>query len=396
MPKQLSNHRLNIITAAFVLIAFMLGCNEFMVVGNLTPIANTYHESLTRIAGLISIFAWTYAFMTPVVTLYTNRFNKYRLLMVLMGIFLVGTIISAFSPTYPCFLVSRMITASVAGVLESLIQAIVFEIAPTQKKQSMMTALVYSGFSVASVMGLPIGTLIADYWRWQDAFVMVAIITAIAMVVTSLLVPRQLAMQSSGIKNQLTLLGDRDIWLGIVFTTCAAATLYGYYTYIRPLIRQTLGFSTGMLSWILVLLGVMDILSTLASGKLGERNGMQRLRVCYVIILILLALFAPAMQKAGTGLAMLLLLGLIVPIFSAPVQLYFLNIATERHPAGIMLASSLSAIFYNVGIAISSLTAAKVLGRYGLVNLGWNSFAYALVALVLLVVISQRLKKAHD
>lgn len=76
-----------------------------------------------HIAGLISLFAWTYALMTPVVTLYTNRFNKYRLLLVL--IFLSGTLISSFAPNYPCFLFSRVVSASVAGILESLIQAIV-------------------------------------------------------------------------------------------------------------------------------------------------------------------------------------------------------------------------------------------------------------------------------
>lgn len=66
--------------------------------------------------------------MTPVVTLYTNRFNKYRLLLVL--IFLSGTLISSFAPNYPCFLFSQVVSASVAGILESLIQAIVYQLAP--------------------------------------------------------------------------------------------------------------------------------------------------------------------------------------------------------------------------------------------------------------------------
>lgn len=387
---RLSNHRLNIITAVFVLIAFILGCNEFMVVGNLTLIAHTYHESLPHIAGLVSLFAWTYALMTPLVTLYTNRFNKYYLLLVLMIIFLAGTLISSFASTYPCFLFSRIVTASVAGVLESLIQAIVYQLAPNQKKRAAMTALVYTGFSIATVFGLPLGTMIADLWSWQGAFIMVAAITTAATILTAFLVPRRVAIPASGIRDQLTLLRDKDIWLGIGFTTCAAATLYGYYTYIRPLIRQTLGFSTAMLSVILVVLGGIDVISNLLSGRLGAKNGMQRLQGIHLVILLLLALFSGAMRTPGTGLLLLSLLGLIVPLFSAPIQLYFLNIATSRHPVGVMLASSLSPVFYNIGIAISSLTAATTLQHWGLANLGWNSFAYALASLLLLLLIDRR------
>ena len=379
---------MNTITTVFVLIAFMLGCNEFMVVGNLTLIAHTYHESLPHIAGLISLFAWTYALMTPVVTLYTNRFNKYRLLLVL--IFLSGTLISSFAPNYPCFLFSRVVSASVAGILESLIQAIVYQLAPNQKKRSAMTALVYTGFSIATVLGLPLGTLIADLWNWQAAFIMVAGVTAISTVLAAILVPRKLTIPASGIRDQLTLLRDKNIWLGIGFVTCAAATLYGYYTYIRPLIRQTLGFSTTMLSVILMLLGGIDVISSLLSGRFGAKNGMRRLHGVYLAILFLLALFSTAMRAPATGILVLSLLGLLIPLFSSPIQLYFLNIASSKYPAGVMLASSLSPVFYTIGIATSSLTAATTLRHFGLANLGWNSFAYALITLLLLVLIKRR------
>src|SRR5699024_5175247 len=208
------------------------------------------------------------------------------------------------------------------------------------------------------------------------------------------LVPRKLAIPASGIRDQLTLLRDKNIWLGIGFVTCAAATLYGYYTYIRPLIRQTLGFSTTMLSVILMLLGGIDVISSLLSGRLGAKNGMRRLPGVYLAILFLLALFSTAMWTPATGILVLSLLGLLIPLFSSPIQLYFLNIASSKYPAGVMLASSLSPVFYNIGIATSSLTAATTPRHFGLANLGWNSFAYALITLLLLVLINRRTAQA--
>lgn len=84
MPKELSHHRLHLFMAMFILISFMLGCNEYMVVGNLTLIAQTYHESLSQVSSLVAIFAWTYAIVTPILAIFTNRIHKYYLLMGLL------------------------------------------------------------------------------------------------------------------------------------------------------------------------------------------------------------------------------------------------------------------------------------------------------------------------
>lgn len=128
MTEKISKHRLHILTAMFVLIAFMLGCNEFMVVGNLSLIAQTYHESLSQISWLVSAFAWTYAIVTPLLALFTNKIHKYYLL-----IFLTGTILSSCAPSIGWLLFSRIITASVAGMIESLLSVIVYQILHNQK-----------------------------------------------------------------------------------------------------------------------------------------------------------------------------------------------------------------------------------------------------------------------
>ncbi|WP_225355233.1 hypothetical protein [Ligilactobacillus sp. WC1T17] len=82
--------KLKIITSNFILIAFMMGSNEFMVVGNLSLIAKTFHESLGQMALLVSLYAWSYALVTPVITVLTNCFDRFKLLMSLMFIFFWG------------------------------------------------------------------------------------------------------------------------------------------------------------------------------------------------------------------------------------------------------------------------------------------------------------------
>lgn len=117
-------------TLAFILAAFMLGCNEFMVVGVLADIAKSYHVSLSAVGFLVTTFALIYAISTPIVTTLTSHFDRYYLLMALMAIFLVGNTLTALAPNLFWLFVSRIITASVAGALITTIYLFVNILTP--------------------------------------------------------------------------------------------------------------------------------------------------------------------------------------------------------------------------------------------------------------------------
>lgn len=391
MTEKISKHRLHILTAMFVLIAFMLGCNEFMVVGNLSLIAKTYHESLSQISWLVSAFAWTYAIVTPILALFTNKIHKYYLLITLLVIFLAGTILSSCAPSIGWLLFSRVITASVAGMIESLLSVIVYQLSHNPKQRSMTIAWIYTGFSIASVVGVPLGTVIADHWRWQDAFIMCAVITAVATIIALLVLPKDLNKGEGDYRDQIQIFKDKTVWYGIFFVICAAATLYGYYTYIRPLVHVQLKFDLNALSLILLLLGVVDIFANQIAGRIAAGNGFKKLRYVYVLNIILLAVFGLMMQNQVTGIIWIFILGFTVAIFGSTTQVFFLNEATQKYPAAVNLASTLSAIFYNVGIALSSMTAGQTLKYGGLTSLGWNSLAYCCVATILCFILARKL-----
>lgn len=396
LTKKLSKHHFHVLTFMFVLISFMLGCNEFMVVGNLTLIANTYNESLSQISWLVSVFAWTYAVATPFMALLTSKFNKFYLLLSLLTVFLIGTVMSATAPNIGMLLASRVITAAVAGLIESILSVIIYQLTTDTKQRSMAVAWVYTGFSLASVVGIPIGTVIADIWSWQDAFIMVAVITAIAGIVVLVMLPRDLPGEQSHIKNQLILLSDKETWYGIIFIACSSASLYGYYTYVRPLIRQTLHFDAGQLSLILMVIGVIDIFANQTSGRLASRNGFKVLRYVYIFDVILLASFEMMMQNQWTGLILILMLAYFIALSGSPTQVYFLDLASKRYPSAINLASTLNAVFYNVGIALSSMTAGMVLKATDLSHLGWNSLVYCVIATVMTFVLAKTKIAKHE
>lgn len=376
----------------FVLVAFMLGCNEFIVVGVLSDIAKEYRIPVATVGYLVTIFATVYAVSTPFITVLTSRFSRYKTLMILMGIFLVGNTLSGFAMNYPVLLLSRIITAMVAGAIISLIMTFASSIAPREKRASLVS-WIFAGFSIASVFGVPIGTAISTSYSWHDAFYLISIISAVTCVLLGWLLPREVEQVQSSVKNQLVLLKDPRIYVGIALVLFTAATMYAYYTYIRPLLTTALGFSTQSLNWLLFLIGIMSIISNRLSGMLAERNGLRIMPRFYVVDVILLALLPIGLNFKFGGLAILLAMSLIVTIINSPIQIHFLNIAEEEYPQSTVLASSLNSIFFNFGISLGSATASGLLGTVGLNHISLGAAGYAGISLILALVLNRVIKQ---
>ncbi|MCT4486829.1 MFS transporter [Levilactobacillus parabrevis] len=378
----------------FVLVAFMLGCNEFIVVGVLSDIAKEYRIPVATVGYLVTIFATVYAVSTPFITVLTSRFSRYKTLMTLMGIFLVGNTLSGFAMNYPVLLLSRIITAVVAGAIISLIMTFASSIAPREKRASLVS-WIFAGFSIASVFGVPIGTAISTSYSWHDAFYLISVISASAVtcVLLGWLLPREVEQVQSSVKNQLVLLKDPRIYVGIALVLFTAATMYAYYTYIRPLLTTALGFSTQSLNWLLFLIGIMSIISNRLSGMLAERNGLRIMPRFYVVDVILLALLPIGLNFKFGGLAILLAMSLIVTIINSPIQIHFLNIAEEEYPQSTVLASSLNSIFFNFGISLGSATASGMLGTVGLNHISLGAAGYAGISLVLALILNRVIKR---
>lgn len=378
--------------SVLVLVSFMLGCNEFMVVGVISDIAKSLQVTVAAAGYLVTIFAVVYAISTPIVTLFANRFDRYRTLMVLMVLFFIGNTASGFATSYNWFLVSRLLTAAVAGTIESLITLFANDLAPRHKR-AILISWIAAGFSIASVIGLPIGTAISTATSWHMAFHLISVLSLLTCLALAIILPRQLPKApATHLKGQLVLLTDRRITLGAVLILFSAAAFYAYYTYIRPLLTTALGFNTTQLNWLLFALGLMSILGNRLSGTVAERHGLTTLPRFYIVDIVLLLLLPQAMKNQITGVAVFLILALIICVQSSPVQIHFLDVAEADYPQATLLAASLNAIFFNIGISVGSATAAGVLAHGGLTRLGYGGAFFAALALVTILTLNRLLK----
>lgn len=377
----------------FILVAFMLGCNEFIVVGILSDLSKQFQVPISIMGYLVTIFATVYAVSTPFVTVLTSRYNRYKTLLSLMLVFLIGNTLSGLATNYIFMVISRIITATTAGSIISLVMTFASTIAPRDKRASLVS-WIFAGFSIASVFGVPIGVAISTSYNWRYTFFGISVISIVTFILLVFLLPKKVKQTQSSIKNQLTLLLDPRIYYGIVLVLFTAATMYAYYTYIRPLLTTTMGFSTTSLNWLLFVIGIMSILSNRLSGAIAERpNGLNAMPKFYVADIILLLMMPLGLTNKISGMAILLILTLIVTVLNSPIQLHFLNIAESDYPQSLVFASSLSSIFFNFGISLGSATASVMVGIVGLDKISIGSAVYAMISLAFLYLLNKAIKR---
>ena len=376
----------------FILVAFMLGCNEFMVVGVLSDIARSYHVPLSTVGFLVTAFAGVYAISTPIITTLTSNWNRYKLLMLLMTVFFIGNTLTAIAPTLGWLLFARIITAAVAGTIISLINLLVSIITPMDKRP-MVLAWVGAGFSIASVIGVPLGTTIATLLSWHDSFWIISGLTLIVFALLAWLTPRDTPQVKGSILEQLALLKDHRVLLGIGITVAVLSLQYTFYTYVRPLITTVMGFSLTSLNWLLFLLGVMSIIGNEIAGIVASHNGVHKLPFVFILMTILSLILGIALGNKLTGMLVLAALCVVVIIYGTTIQLVFISVAEKEYPQSLALATSLISIFANVGISLGSFTASTTVNFANLTTLGYVGAVYGLLAIGLSLVLRRFYRK---
>lgn len=363
--------------------SFMLGMSEFVVVGILPDIARGLGVTEVTVGNLVSVFAFFYAPCTPLGSAITARFPRFVTHMTLMTVFLAGNVLCAFAPNYPVLLVARLLIAAVSGTLVAM--AMTYAPDVTQERfRTQFIAWVFSGFSIASVVGVPVGTWIADSFGWRWTFHLISVLTAALMAAMVMVLPRNSHPVKIGFLRQFRLFFDRRIQLGVLDVMFGAAASYVFYTYLTPIMRDEIGVPTRYLSLGLVIYGVACLWSNLYGGKLADRGRgvepLTHIRPIYCVQAVCLCLLAFASWMPGAGALLLVALGMLMYLQNAASQVLYMDVAAQSHPGSLNLAASLNSMSFNIGIALGSAVGGVVNDTVGLAWLGPAGAVFALLA----------------
>ena len=353
--------------------SFMLGMSEFIVVGILPDIAADLKISEVTVGNLVSLFAFVYAPVTPLGSALSARFPRFATHLTLIGIFLAGNILCAFAPNYAVLVVARIMIALVSGTLVAVAMTYAPDVT-TDRFRTKFIAWVFSGFSIASVVGVPVGTWVANTFGWRWAFHMINVLTIMLIVGMVVALPRNSHIVKIGFLPQFRLFFDRRIQLGVLDVVCGAAASYVFYTYLTPIMRDEVHVPEQYLSVGLVIFGAACLWSNLYGGKLADRGRgvepLTHIRPIYCAHAVLMASLVVAPWVPVYGALLLVVLGMFMYLQNSASQVLYMDVASQSHPGSLNLAASLNSMSFNIGIAIGSAVGGLINGHFGLMWLG--------------------------
>lgn len=353
--------------------SFMLGMSEFIVVGILPDIAADLKISEVTVGNLVSLFAFVYAPVTPLGSALSARFPRFATHLTLIGIFLAGNLLCAFAPNYAVLVVARIMIALVSGTLVAVAMTYAPDVT-TDRFRTKFIAWVFSGFSIASVVGVPVGTWVANTFGWRWAFHMINVLTIVLIIGMVMVLPRNSHIVKIGFLPQFRLFFDRRIQLGVLDVVCGAAASYVFYTYLTPIMRDEVHVPEQYLSVGLVIFGAACLWSNLYGGKLADRGRgvepLTHIRPIYCAHAVLMASLVVAHWVPVYGALLLVVLGMFMYLQNSASQVLYMDVASQSHPGSLNLAASLNSMSFNIGIAIGSAVGGVVNGHFGLMWLG--------------------------
>lgn len=381
--------RQNALIFSFTFMAFILGTTEYIIVGLLSEISASLGVTLATAGGLVSGFAISYAIGTPLMMSLCSRVPKRITILVTLVLILLLNLWSAVAGSYSMLLVTRIVTAVLCGFVLSVAITVASEVVDPEKRGKGI-ATILSGFAIANVLGVPIGTLVGQFFTWPAAFVLNGILAGIAVVLNYVYIPRGLPKPvPSSLKDQVELFTNGRIILAFFIPVMAVGAVFVMYTYITPLLEQVMNIPKSSVSGVLLVYGVATIVSNWLGGKIASGNAVSKLRFVFLIQTVVYIVFSMTASIPILGMVVLMVLATMSSIVSAPAQLYLIDLAKQFAPRTKDLAASLNPVASNVGIAGGSAIGGVVVQHGGLTSLPVAAAILAISACSIAVICSR-------
>lgn len=362
--------------------AFGIGTTEFVMMGLLPQISADFGVTVPTAGLLVTGYAMGVVVGAPLMTVLGTRIPRKRMLMLLMGLFVLGNLLSALAPTFGLMLAGRIVASLAHGAFFGIGSVVAADLVAPEKKAGAI-AMMFTGLTVANVVGVPLGTLIGQAFGWRTTFCLVASLGVLGLLGIARLIPGIPRPRSVRLRHELAVFRDTQVLLAMGMTVLGFGGVFAAITYIAPMMTNAAGFADGSVTWLLVLLGLGMVAGNLLGGRFADRRLMPMLYSTLGGLALLLALFTVTAHNEVTAAVTLTLIGALGFATVPPLQKRVLD-----HASGApTLASAVNIGAFNLGNALAAWLGGLVISAgFGYTAPNWVGAAMASAALALAVV----------
>ncbi|REC63664.1 MFS transporter [Chryseobacterium pennae] len=338
--------------------AFGIITTEFGVVGILPTISRQFGVSIDTAGWLLSAFAITVAVSSPFITSFTSKINRKFLLCLVMSIFVLSNIISAFSTNFTMLMIARILPAILHPLFWNISIAIAFK-----KKGAKGVSTVMLGLSLATVLGIPMTTYAADLFHdWKASFFLSSGISLIAFIGLLVFIPSIPAEKEKSGQNQLTILKNPFLWMNLISTIGTLAAMFSSYTYLTAYLEEITRMNGAQISIMLLLFGGMGTLGNWLMGIALSRNVKLTSRL---FLLLLISVQVLAYFMGGVFIPMVIIVSFWGMIHTGGFLVSNIRTTQNIPHHALEFVNSLLTSSFNIGISLGAFLGGIVSAYYG-------------------------------
>ena len=362
--------------------AFAIGTTEFVIMGLLPDVAADLGVSIPGAGWLVTGYALGVAVGAPFMAMATAKLPRKAALVTLMGIFIIGNLLCALASDYNVLMFARVVTALCHGAFFGIGSVVAAGLVPANRRASAV-ALMFTGLTLANVLGVPLGTALGQYAGWRSTFWAVTVIGVIALIGLIRFLPTNRNEEKLNMRAELGALRGAGIWLSLTMTALFSASMFTLFTYIAPLLGEVTGVSPNGVTWTLLLIGLGLTAGNVIGGKMADRH----LSSTLIGVFVSMAVISTVLSWTSTALipAEITLFLWAVAAFAAVPALQ-INVVTFGKAAP-NLVSTLNIGAFNVGNALGAWVGGSVIAHgLGLTSVPLAAAILAVLALLITLI----------
>ncbi|MEV0096944.1 MFS transporter [Streptomyces sp. NPDC050738] len=370
--------------AAITASLFIFLTTELMPVGLLTPLSRSLDISV-GVAGLMVTAQGVAAGLgVPFIVAWTRRINRRTLLSALLAVLALGNLLTAVSPSYSLILATRLCMGFASGAFWAIGVSMAMRIVP-EHHANRAAAVVMSGISIATVVGIPLGTLVEAHTSWRTTFAIWAGVSVLVFFAVASLVPSLTSENTVSVREVFELpLKNAKLRTVLIVVVCFVLGHFGAYTFVRPFLEDHASATPGFITVVLIVFGVGGALGNFVAGYTVNKSLRGTFAVGAAGLLVALLLLRTA-GDAEVGVVVALV---IWGLSFGTVQLAQVNMTLASAPDTFEAAMSLNTMAYNTSIALGALFGGLLVDHVGVTSVIW--FGMVLIGAALLLRVLRR------
>ena len=356
---------------------FTVLTTEFIIVGLLPAVAKDLHVSIPQAGLLVTLFAFTVAAVGPPLTAHLSQFERKRLFVIALLLFALSNALAATAQNFEVMAFARFIPAMALPVFWSLASDTAVQIMGHERAGKAIS-MVGFGVVLATIFGIPIGTLISHAYGWRTAFGILAVLALVKSLSLLVFLPKTaLQKEPMSVAKQMSILRDPTVMGHVLLSMLLFAGMFTAYTYLADTLERIGGFDGGTVGWILLGFGGVGVIGNWLGGRMVDRSPLGATILFSAPMALGIVILAPVAKAYGPMVLALTIWGVAQSALFTICHARVMK-AARAMPA---IGASLNISGCNIGIGLGAIMGGWVIDHLGLSEIGLAAGIVILLAI---------------